>query len=222
MPRIKIFISSVQSEFAEERQFLCDYISTDALLGRFFVPFIFEQLPALDISAQKAYLEEVEQCDIYLGIIGKQYGNVSIDTLSATELEYNHATSLFKNRLIFLTNHADSERHKRELLFSKQVEQSVVRKMFASMLDLKTSVYAALIRYLEDKEYIRISPFDATINLTATLDDLDEDKIREFIYIARRKRTFPFDEESHIKLVMTDLNLLDGNILNNAAILLFG
>ena len=68
MQRIKIFISSVQSEFAEERQLLCDYITSDALLGRFFVPFIFEQLPALDISAQRAYIEEVEQCDIYIGI----------------------------------------------------------------------------------------------------------------------------------------------------------
>jgi len=57
MPRIKIFISSVQSEFAEERQFLCDYISTDALLGKFFIPFIFEQLPAQDTTAQRAYLE---------------------------------------------------------------------------------------------------------------------------------------------------------------------
>jgi len=146
MPRIKIFISSVQSEFAEERQFLCDYISTDALLGKFFVPFIFEQLPAQDTTAQRAYLEEVEQSDIYLGIYGQQYGNVGLNVLSATELEYNHATKHFKNRLVFLTNHTEQERDSRETVFIKQVEQRVVRKMFNSILDLKTSVYAALIR----------------------------------------------------------------------------
>lgn len=36
MQRIRIFISSVQSEFAEERAMLCHYIRTDALLGKFF------------------------------------------------------------------------------------------------------------------------------------------------------------------------------------------
>ena len=170
MQRIKIFISSVQSEFAEERQLLCDYITSDALLGRFFVPFIFEQLPALDISAQRAYIEEVEQCDIYIGIYGKQYGNVGQEALSATELEYNTATKHFKNRLVFLTNHTEQERDERELVFIKRVEQSVVRKMFVSFLDLKTSVYAALIRYLEEKEYIRLSP--SIINAFKELQDL--------------------------------------------------
>ena len=222
MQRIKIFISSVQSEFAEERQLLCDYITSDALLGRFFVPFIFERLPALDISAQRAYIEEVEQCDIYIGIYGKQYGNVGQEAVSATELEYNAATKHFKNRLVFLTNHTEQERDERELVFIKRVEQSVVRKMFVSFLDLKTSVYAALIRYLEEKEYIRLSPFDATFNSTATLDDLEEDKIREFVYIAARKRAFPFEVEADIKSVLAHLNLIDGNRLTNAAILLFG
>ena len=39
---IKIFISSVQKEFAEERRLLCDYIENDALLSLFFTPFLFE------------------------------------------------------------------------------------------------------------------------------------------------------------------------------------
>ena len=54
MAEIKIFISSVQTEFADERKRLCDYIRQDALLGRFFVPFIFEELPAINTSAQEA------------------------------------------------------------------------------------------------------------------------------------------------------------------------
>ena len=43
MERQRIFISSVQSEFQHERKRLAEYIRTDALLGKFFVPFIFEQ-----------------------------------------------------------------------------------------------------------------------------------------------------------------------------------
>ena len=51
MADIKVFISSVQKEFARERRLLCDYIRTDGLLGRFFVPFIFEDMPASEVSA---------------------------------------------------------------------------------------------------------------------------------------------------------------------------
>ena len=62
MSDIKIFISSVQREFAKERRMLCDYIRTDALLGRFFIPFIFEDMPAKDVSAPKAYLTQAAEC----------------------------------------------------------------------------------------------------------------------------------------------------------------
>ena len=39
MASIKVFISSVQREFADERQLLCRYIREDALLGPLFCPF---------------------------------------------------------------------------------------------------------------------------------------------------------------------------------------
>lgn len=64
MADIKVFISSVQAEFAAERKQLCEYIRTDALLGKFFRPFIFEELPANNQSAQEAYLTEAAHCDI--------------------------------------------------------------------------------------------------------------------------------------------------------------
>lgn len=44
MAKTKIFISSVQQEFALERQLLHDYILADPLLGRFFEPFLFGNL----------------------------------------------------------------------------------------------------------------------------------------------------------------------------------
>ena len=77
MKRIKIFISSVQREFAEERQMLSYYIRTDALLGKFFEPFIFEELPANEFPANRVYLKEVEMSDIYLGLYGNMYGYIS-------------------------------------------------------------------------------------------------------------------------------------------------
>ena len=74
MNRKRVFISSVQQEFVIERKQLCDYIRQDALLGKFFEPFVFEELPAVNQSPKKVYLSEVEHCDIYLVLIGRKYG----------------------------------------------------------------------------------------------------------------------------------------------------
>ena len=58
MAAIRIFISSVQKEFSEERKALVKYIREDVLLSKFFQPFIFEELLAIDLSAPEAYLTE--------------------------------------------------------------------------------------------------------------------------------------------------------------------
>lgn len=99
MKRIKIFMSSVQSEFAEERAMLCVYIRTDVLLGKFFEPFIFEEVPANEYPTSHVYLKEVELCDIYLGLYGNLYGYEDGKRISPTEREYNLAASIHKNRL---------------------------------------------------------------------------------------------------------------------------
>ena len=44
--RQRIFISSVQREFAKERKALAEYVRKDAILGRFFDVFLFEEVPA--------------------------------------------------------------------------------------------------------------------------------------------------------------------------------
>ncbi len=62
MTKIKIFISSVQNEFSKERRGLFEYLLSDPLLGPFFEPFLFENLPAIDLGLEKVYLNEVELC----------------------------------------------------------------------------------------------------------------------------------------------------------------
>jgi len=94
MQKKRVFISSVQSEFAHEREILCDYLTNDALLGKFFNPFIFENIPALNRQPSAVYLNEVEQCDIYIGIFGSKYGFEDNEGVSPTESEYEYATLL--------------------------------------------------------------------------------------------------------------------------------
>lgn len=221
MNKIRVFISSVQSEFAEHRRILCDYIISDALLGKFFEPFIFENVPAVNYSATSVYSNEVEYCDIYLGIFGKQYGFEDAEGVSPTEREFDLAGLYSKTRLVFLSNDDDRDRDLKERILIEKAQHLVVRKQFASTLELKTAVYVSLIRYLEEKEYIRTTPFDATLHPRATLEDLDNQKIKVFVSIARAKRGFPFSADAPSETILTHLNLIAQQRITNAAILLF-
>lgn len=221
MKKIRVFISSVQSEFAGERRILYDYLTSDALLGKFFEPFIFENVPAVNYSATSVFSNEVEHCDIYLGVFGKQYGFEDSEGVSPTEREFDLAGLYSKTRLVFLSNDVDPERDLKERILIQKADQLVVRKRFGSILELKTAVYVSLIRYLEEKEYIRTTPFDATLHTRANMEDLDGQKIKEFVGIASAKRGFPFSAESPSETILTHLNLVVQQRVTNAAILLF-
>jgi predicted HTH transcriptional regulator len=222
MNPIRIFISSVQSEFASERENLCNYIRGDALLGRFFQPFIFEELPAINKTVQQAYLKEVSLCDIYVGLFGSLYGYEDAEGISPTEREYDVATAKRKHRLIFVKDLDRKDIHPKEAALIAKAENSVVRKSFNTYEELRSAIYAALIRYLEEKEYIRMLPFDATFHPTAKLSDIDEEKVSLFVRLARSKRSFPVPFAAGIPAILTHLNLLsEDNRLTNAALLLF-
>jgi len=222
MPKTRIFISSVQAEFANERQALYEYILSDPLLGKFFEPFLFERLPAVDHRADEVYLHEVEQCNIYLALLGVNYGFVDEQGISPTEKEFDHATTHHKTRLIYLTNHASNQREDKQNTFITKAQSVLVRKRFSTIEELKSAVYASLVNYLVEKEIIRTGPFDATLHATATLDDLDAEKIKDFVRVARSKRGFPLQETAPIEDILTHLNLLNDGRITNAAILLFG
>lgn len=192
------------------------------MLGRFFEPFLFEELPAADLSAQDAYISEVGRTDIYLGIFGNSYGYEDVEGISPTEREYDKATEESKYRIAFIYNAEPEYRDDKEKNFISKVEGDVVRKSFINFEELRSGVYASLVHYLEKKEYLRLLPFDATAS-RATIDDIDEDKIRKFIRTARNKRNFPMSEDASVQDVLTHLALMseDGR-LANAALLLFG
>ena len=220
MQKKRVFISSVQSEFAEERQMLFEYLTTDALLGKFFEPFVFENVPAMTVTPATVFLQEVERCDIYIGLLGEKYGFEDTEGFSPTEREYDYATKLCKTRLMFLKN--IQTRDEKESVFIKKIEKDLIRKSFYEIDELKTAVYSSLVRYLEEQELLRLLPYDATINSYASIEDIDERKVKDFVRIARKKRSFPFDESTDSETVLSHLNLVNNKRITNAAILLFG
>lgn len=218
---IKVFISSVQREFAKERRQLCDYIRNDSLLGQFFEPFIFEDMPASEMSAQKAYLTQAAECHIYLGIFGTQYGYVDAEGVSPTEREYDTATEHFVHRLTY-TLDTDKSRHPKEQAFINKVEQNVVRRAFTTYEELRTAVYNSLIDYLVQKEIIRCVPFDAASHPVATFNDIDLERVRTFVNKAKEKRNFPLTFADGIGKILSSIHVLtDDGRLTNSALLLF-
>lgn len=58
-----------------ERRTVKDFITKDPLLNRFIGDvFLFEDIPAGDRKPDDIYLSEVQQRDIYLAILGNEYG----------------------------------------------------------------------------------------------------------------------------------------------------
>ena len=58
----RIFISSVQREFAKERKALAEYVRKDAILGRFFDVFLFEEVPAQERKAGTGTGDIIARC----------------------------------------------------------------------------------------------------------------------------------------------------------------
>lgn len=86
----KIFISSVQKEFAEERKLLKRYISKNPAYRRLFDTFVFEEdVVAADRRTDEVYIDELRKCDVYIGLIGNEYGFEDSEGVSPTEREYD-------------------------------------------------------------------------------------------------------------------------------------
>ena len=177
---MKIFISSVQKEFAKERKAIAKMIREDRWLANFFDEvFLFEETSASAKSAQKVYLEAVADCDIYLGIIGDCYGNARKGFLSPTEQEYDKAAELGKDRLMFVKVN-DDKRDEAECQFLKKVSSGVTWHSFEPAEKLKAAVYDALFHWLEDNDLVTNKPFDQSTSRKVELTDLDESKFDDY------------------------------------------
>lgn len=219
---VRIFVSSVQKEFEQERLKLFEWITSDPFLGKFFEVFLFEKLPAMDNTPQQVFLEEIGQCDIYLGILGKAYGFVGKKGVSVTEEEFDEASRLHKQRFIFVTDHSNADRDMEQVSFIQKAQAFLVRRKFSNYADLKSLIYASLVRYLEETGRIQSSPFDASVSAQAELLAIDPKKVADFVRLARSKRGFKLLPTAPFQDILTHLNLIKGDKPTNAAILLFG
>ncbi len=221
--RLKIFISSVQKELEQVRPALKAFLLGDAFLRRFISEvFLFEEIPAKDRRADQVYLEEVDRCDIYLGIFGYEYGHEDREGISPTEREFNHATRLGKTRLIYVWGADEKRRAPQMKRLIGKVGGQLIRRRVQDISALTAEVYASLVDYLDSRGALRVPPFDASTCDGAVLNDLSRKRIAWFLETARRERGFPLKFNTTTQALLTHLNLLDNGKPTNAAVLLFG
>lgn len=218
----RIFISSVQREFAKERRALAEMIRKDMLLGTFFDVFLFEEMAAQNRSAKSVYLDEVRNSDIYLGLFGCEYGFEDAEGVSPTEREYDLATECGKYRLAFVKRTAAHNRMPKERTLIAKVEREVTRKSFSSLAMLKKMVYEALFRYLQDRDIVNVRPFDGSYSLGVKLEDLDPERIANFVRMVRVAGKVTFAPGISTTEILSRLGAFDagtGKIANAAALL---
>ncbi len=227
MKKYKIFISGVQKELKVERRAVKDFITKDILLSEYFEVFLFEDSPAKGKSAQKAYIDEVRESDIYIGVLGQQYGGSGKSTVSPTESEFREARVKHKEILIYIKgkNSIDKNRDAGVQKLIKEIRDPKAGysyRRFDDTRELTDLVYESLISFLKEQGEIGKAGFDQRICEGANYSDIDKAKVKWFLKVARKKRNFPLGEDSSVEEVFTRLKLIKKDKLTNAAILLFG
>ena len=91
--KLRVFVSSVQKELEDERAIIQNLLNTDAFLVAHCAPVLFEFEPASPVKAIEGCLAKLEECRVYLLIIGSQYGS-QVDGVSITHREYRRAKEL--------------------------------------------------------------------------------------------------------------------------------
>ncbi|MEA3427784.1 MAG: DUF4062 domain-containing protein, partial [Thermodesulfobacteriota bacterium] len=220
---LRVFISSVQKELAEERRAVKDFITADPLLNRFIDDvFLFEDIPAGDRKPDDIYLSEVKERDIYLAILGNEYGWKNADGKSPTELEFDHATRTHRERLVFVKGNDDKARDPDMAKLVNIANRQLTRRRFTDTPGLIREVYASLVDCLENRDLLRSTPFDDSVCEGATLRDIDSAQVADFVETAEAKGRLALRGSRSPKAVLQNFNLLRGGKPTNAAILLFG
>ena len=146
--KFKIFISSVQDEFATERRGIKEWLLHDPFVSRFVESvFLFEDVPSRGRSPDEIYLDEVRSSHIYIALLGASYyGKKSRqEGVSATESEYHAAGEAGIERWVYVKT--CDKRDEKEKAFLRRVNQEVKRTVFNGPDDLRTAVYLRTATY---------------------------------------------------------------------------
>lgn len=219
----RVFISSVQDEFAEERRRLKEWLTTDLFVSRFVESvFLFEETPARGRNPVDTYLEEVRASDIYIGLVGERYYGVKSaqSGVSATEKEFDAAGQAGCERFVYLK--ACDRRGPKARQFVRKVNAEVTRTVFATFEDLRTAVYSSLVEFLDARKLIEVGDFDKSVCREMTWKDVDRERVKWYLgEMARRKPRAALPVTTSAEELFTRLGLVKDGCFTWAAALCF-
>ena len=220
--KFKIFISSNRAEFREERKLIKESIEHDMILNRFFKVFSFEEEPASGKTPEQRYSEAVLESDIYIGLIGSNYGTILESGISPTETEYN----LFDdddNTYFFLKEVYNRQEKTNE--FIKRIEDKHTYQTFNNQEELITEVKRSLSDFLDNNMNNTKRNFDKKIIRSSSIKDLDEEAYEMFFDIMTDESLKDLKDERSKEEILSLINageIINGHFhFNHAGILCF-
>jgi len=150
-PLFKIFVSSVQRELEDERLIIQNLVNTDLFLSAHCTPVLYEYEPASADKALEGCLRSLDNCQVYLLIMGVQYGTPA-GGLSITHNEYRLAKQRGLPILAFIKGERTIKRESgTDVLFKELDADDFKYKCFGNIIELQKEVRAALVRLLQER-----------------------------------------------------------------------
>ncbi|WP_405288365.1 ATP-binding protein [Methanobrevibacter sp.] len=199
--KYKIFVSSVIKEFEKERKFIKQEIETDYILNRFFDVFLFEEYSASGLSPEELYSEEVINSDIYIGLIGSDYGSILESGISPTELEYDLYNKTHNDALIYIKE-VDFRDDKTKEFIEKIGTHSYTK--FKDRYDLIKQIKESLANFI-DKNLRNYRAFDYEILHDSSCDDVDMEAVDLFFNVLEYEPIENIRDEKGLKNVLSTI-----------------
>ena len=219
--KYKIFVSSVRREFEHERKFIKQEIKNDYILNKFFEVFLYEELSALGASPREVYSDEAINSDIYIGLIGSDYGSILESGISPTELEYDLYNKTHNDALIYIKD-VEFREDKTEAFIKKVSNHSYTR--FNNRYDLMNAIKESLGDFIA-KNLRNYRAFDSEILLNSSCDDVDLDALDMFFNVLDYEPIEKIRDEKGLTKVLSTIRAgeyVDGEFrLNTAGALFF-
>jgi len=181
--KLQVFVSSVQKELEDERLIVQNLLNTDAFLSVHCTPVLYELEPASPERATEGCLKTLDGCQVYLLIIGSQYGT-HVGELSITHTEYRRSKERKLPILAFIKGDRKTLREEGEVRLIEELEADGLKyKRFGNVIELQKEVRDSLVKLL--KEQFGIAPSSdedniakQTIEATSPFEARPLDRIR--------------------------------------------
>lgn len=208
--KIRVFVSSVQKELEDERLIVQNLVNTDSFLSSHCEPVLYEFEPASPAKAMEDCLECLDECQVYLVIVGIQQG-ARVGDQTITHAEYRRAKELGLPIIAFIKGDRHVAREEgAEALLDEIDTDGLKYKRFGNVIDLQKEVRLALVKLLEarfgisptsdedeiaDQTIAATSPFESQPLDRVRWADLDADVARRLIAAAENRDPADLSED---------------------------